>query len=214
MDHFFSVDDEYNDSNEVYNEKISLDELYDRKKEVEEKRFSIYKKILGRVHTKIRQTARQKHNEQYLFFVVPEFVFGIPKYDVSTCISFIIDKLTENGFAVKYTHPNLLFISWMHYIPAYQRERIRLETGVSVDGFGNVITKKKGAGDVRFQNDDSDDENDPKNFNNLILKTSKSLDNSTSSSSKQKEYRDIGSYRPSGLIYNQDLLKKLNDKFS
>ena len=36
-----------------------------------------------------------------------------------------MDKLTENGFIVKYTHPNLIFISWQHYIPYYERQEYK-----------------------------------------------------------------------------------------
>ena len=54
---------------------------------------------------------------------------------------YVINKLTENGFQVKYTHPNLLWISWQHYIPHYERANIKKQYGVSIDGFGNVIKK-------------------------------------------------------------------------
>ena len=139
MDFFNSNDD----NDDHFNEKISLDDLYDRKREVEQQKMKIYQTILNRVHTKIKLTARQKHDEQHLFYVVPEFVLGVPRYDVGTCISYIVTKLEENGFVTKYTHPNLLFISWKHYIPSYKRAQIKKETGLSIDGFGNQITDKK-----------------------------------------------------------------------
>lgn len=201
--------DYFDDDNiENFNEKISLDDLYDRKREIEKNRMNIYKKILARVHNKIRITARTKHNEHHLFYLVPEFIFGIPRYDVNTCISYIIDKLVENGFQVKYTHPNLLFISWNHYIPSYKRQEIKLNTGVSIDGFGNVIQKSK-KGQNNNKNDDDGDINtlmlNPKKNNNTEISISKS--------NSKKDYKDIDSYKPSG-IYNQDLLNKLKDKFS
>ena len=59
------------------------------------------------------------------------------------CTSYIIEKLIDNGFMIKYTHPNLLFISWRHYIPHYERAKIKKNTGVSVDGWGNVVVNKK-----------------------------------------------------------------------
>lgn len=198
MDHFFKNDD---DINQQFNEKISLDELYDRKREIEINRMNIYRRILGRIHNKIKLISRQKC-ETHFFYLVPEFIFGIPKYNVNICISFIIEKLEENGFHVKYTHPNLLFISWGHYIPAYKREQIKKETGVSIDGFGNIIKKND-------KNKNITDLSDPKS---LLLNISKDTDNSKNSKDKNNEqYKDINKYKPSG-IYNMDLLQRIKDK--
>lgn len=188
-----------NDDDDHFNEKISLDELYDRKREVEQNKMKIYKTILNRVHTKIKMTARQRHDEQYLFYVVPEFILGVPRYDVATCISYIVTKLEENGFVTKYTHPNLLFISWKHYIPSYKRAQIKKETGLSIDGFGNKITDKS-------------KKDEPKDVNSLLLDVKKDQNKGTKKKDETK-YKDISQYKPSG-IYNQDILNKLKNKFS
>lgn len=205
MDHFFSNNDHDDEQVRNYNEKISLDELYDRKREVEINRMNIYRKILNRVHNKIKTVSRKKCQTQ-LFYVIPEFMFGVPKYNVNTCISFIIEKLEENGFHVKYTHPNLIFISWGHYIPSYKREQIKKETGVSVDGFGNIIQKKNKNRNMSFNNEDP---TDPKN---LLLNLSNKNHNKKNEQNK-KEYKDINNYKPSG-IYNLDLLQRIKDKTS
>jgi hypothetical protein len=205
MDHFFK-NDEYDDINNTnFNEKISLDELYDRKREVEINRMNIYRKILNRVHNKIKTISRQKCETQ-LFYVVPEFIFGVPKYNVNTCISYVVEKLEENGFLVKYTHPNLLFISWGHYIPSYKREQIKKETGVSVDGFGNIVKKKSDKNRMKIEQLNS---NDPKNL--LLNMSNKNEDNINGSGNKKKEFKNISNYKPSG-IYNLDLLQKIKDK--
>lgn len=197
MDHFFS-----NDDNNYNNDKISLDDLYDRKKEIEDNRIKIYQKILGRIHTKIKYTARQKHDEQYLFYVVPEFVFGIPTYNVGTCISYLVQKLEENGFITRYTHPNLLFISWKHYIPQYKRDQIKEQYGVKVDGFGNVVQSKNA----------KERENNKGDINSLILKTNlNSKEQSMTAKKEKKEYKDISTYSPTG-IYSAELFEKLKNK--
>ena len=49
----------------------------------------------------------------------------------------------ENGFLVKYTYPNLLFISWRHYIPSYKRIEIKKRYGFKIDGFGNLVKEKE-----------------------------------------------------------------------
>ena len=54
----------------------------------------------------------QKSDDCYCFYAVPTFIFGVPLYDVTKCIIYIMEDLIDKGFYVKYTHPNLLFISW------------------------------------------------------------------------------------------------------
>ena len=122
-----------------------------------------YNKVLERAHTRIKTTSRQKNNEQCCWFVVPEVMIGVPKYDVASCIAFVIDKLKENGFILSYTHPNLVFISWKHWIPDYVRSEYKKKTGVAIDGYGNVVDKSKR--DSAIDGDDS-------NPNNLLLKKS------------------------------------------
>jgi hypothetical protein len=142
-------------------------------------------------------------------------MFGVPRYDVQTCIQYVMDKLHNNGFAVKYTHPNLLFISWKHYIPAYQRDEIRKQTGYRIDGFGKVISKDNG--ETR--------ENGHRPFSSVSTSDSVYSKRPTESpvQSQQKkvsfskfgdtEYRDVKSYKPSGnFVYDEDLLKSLNEK--
>lgn len=193
MNDFFSNDDK------EYNEKINLDDLYERKHEIELNRLHIYNKILGRVHSKIKLASRQKNNTDFTFYIIPEFIFGIPKYNVDTCISYIIDKLQENGFLVKYTHPNLLYIYWGHYIPSYRRTQIKKETGQSIDGFGNVIVNKN-----KPQEED---------INTMLIKKDNKEINENKSILKNKNYKDISTYKPQG-IYNIDLISKIKDKLS
>ena len=126
-----------------FNEKINMDDLFTQRKRTEEHKIKIYQKILARVHSKVKTTSRMRNNDKFCFFLIPEFVLGIPRYDMVNCTTYIIEKLIDNGFLIKYTHPNLLFISWRHYIPHYERVKIKKTTGVSVDGWGNVVVKKR-----------------------------------------------------------------------
>ena len=126
-----------------FTNKINLDSLYERKRQVDMNRLKIYDKILERIHKRIKITSRQQMNEHYCFFVIPEYVIGVAKYDVACCTSYLIEKLKENGFHIKYTHPNLLFISWDHYIPQYVRSEYKKQTGQQIDGFGNNIKQSE-----------------------------------------------------------------------
>ena len=185
---------------EQFEEKINLDSLFEKKRQHTLSRLSVYQKILNRIHERIKHTSRQKNSDEFCFYVVPEFMFGVPRYDVQTCVSYVMEKLEENGFVVKYTHPNLLFISWKHYIPAYQRDEIRKRTGYRIDGFGKIIHKEEPRSIKPLEN--TNDRNAKPHKKNV-----------TFSKNTGKEYRDVDSYRPTGnLVYNEDLLETLNEK--
>lgn len=181
-------------------DKISLDELYTRTKDVEDLRLRVYKKILNRAHQKIKYTSRQRDTGHFCFFIVPEFLVGTPRYDSAACIAYVMDKLTQNGFIVKYTHPNLLFISWQHYIPKYQRQNFKKKYGYSIDGFGNQVQEKK-----------KDTKNiDPTNMNALFAR--KQNVPTTVKKKDDKKYNQVSEYKPTGnLIYNTALLKKIEN---
>ena len=58
--------------------------------------------------------------------------------------AYVIEKLRENGFIIRYTHPNLLFISWKHWVPSYVRnEDFKKKTGQQVDEYGNLVKKEE-----------------------------------------------------------------------
>ena len=180
--------------------KINLDELYEQKRVSDLAKLNIYNKLLNRIHTRIKTTARQKNNNNICWFVIPEVMIGAPKYDRNECIPYLVDKLQDNGFIVKYTHPNLLFISWSHWIPSYVREEIKKKTGVVVDGYGNEVEKKN-------KDKDSDD--------NTVsgLLTSRAETTKQDKPDKNKDYASIDDYKPTGnLIYNKDLLKKIEER--
>ena len=182
---------------EPFNEKLNLDELYERTRETSQTKVKTYQKILARIHTRIKAISRQRNNNKFCMFVIPEFILGIPRYDIAECTNYVIEKLTDNGFQIKYTYPNLLFISWQHYIPKYQRSEIKKKTGVAIDGFGNVVTKKN-----KNNRDDS-------NPNSLLLmdKNVKMKDGKK----KPSNFKSTSSYKPTGnLIYNTNLLEKID----
>ena len=75
--------------------KINLDELYEYKKQCDKNTLHSYNIVLNRIHTRIKMTSRQKKNEQFCWFLIPEVMIGVPKYDVSSCIAYVIDKLKD-----------------------------------------------------------------------------------------------------------------------
>ena len=192
MDTIFTLGDENDEQ-----VKLNLDELYERKQQHDLNTLSTYNKILSRIHNKIKVLSRQHIDDQHCWYTIPEMIIGVPRYDHSGCTAYIIDKLRDNGFVVCYTHPNLLFISWKHWVPNYVRAEIKKKTGVIIDGHGNKVEGKDDKNSMI-------DSNDP---NELMFHRS----NDTKAVGG-KEYKAIDSYKPSGLIYNESLLRKIEDK--
>jgi hypothetical protein len=188
-----------------FTEKLNLDELYEKKRQHDLNQLSLFNKILNRIHVRIRLTSRQKLNEQFCWFVVPEVIMGVPKYDQGACIAYLIDRLQENGFNVKYIHPNTLFISWNHFVPSYVRTELKKKTGIVVNEYGVKVDE---AGD---QNKMITAGTDASNPNNLIFKEQ----NNANPEKPKKNYTPINSYKPSGnLVYGDDILSSLEEKFS
>ena len=90
---------------------INIDELNDTIKEKEKKKNIIYDEILKKCHNKIKLTAKN-NSHGYCFYTIPNYVYGSPLYNFKACIIYLFKTLSYNGFDVKYTHPNLLYISW------------------------------------------------------------------------------------------------------
>lgn len=92
---------------------ININELNSKIKKKEIDKEKIFEEILIKCHKRIKKSANQ-HNAHYCFYVIPRYVYGVPLYNHKNCLLYIIKSLTKNGFDVRYTHPNLLFISWLN----------------------------------------------------------------------------------------------------
>lgn len=92
---------------------LSISQLHRQIEKREEKKVKTYQKILDKCHYRIINT-NEKSSDCHCFFVVPTVVFGIPLYNVTNCVVYIMKDLTARGFRVYYTSPNLLFINWIN----------------------------------------------------------------------------------------------------
>jgi hypothetical protein len=187
------------DNLEDFSEKINIDELYEKKRQQDINKLALFNKILNRAHVKIKTTSRQKVDEQFCWFLVPETILGVPKYDQGACIAYLLDKLKISGFNVRYVHPNLLFVSWMHWIPQYIRTEIKKKTGIKVNEYGQKI-----------QEDEDEEKIITPDPNDYLLK----LNDVQKEKIQKKEYTPIKTYKPSGnLVYDDDILNKIENKF-
>ena len=181
--------------------KISIDELYEKRQKRDLKQLSIFNKILKRIHKRINYTAKNKNiKDDFIWFAVPEYLIGEPIYDKGDCIGYVVSQLENNGFFVKYVHPNALFISWHNWVPSYVRSEIKKRMGVVLDEKGNVIDKV-----------DNDNENNLDN--GLLNQPGENPDNKIIKNGK--EYSSIKDYKPTGnLVYGDDMMNKLEKKIN
>jgi hypothetical protein len=180
-------------TDEEAQQKINIDDLYEKKHQRDLKQLAIFNKILNRIHKRIQLTGRNKKNDRHIWFTVPEYIFGEPNYDQGECLGYLVSKLEENGFYVKYMHPNTLFVCWENWIPAYTRNEIKKKLGVVLDEKGNVI--EKGEQEV--------ESHDP-NVRMVQAAASKK---------EQRQFTPIGQYKPTGnLVYDPEMFEKLEKK--
>jgi hypothetical protein len=94
--------------------------LYKEEARRDATRIRIFNMVLTQIHNKIKAIARIPGNEKSLWYLVPEFLPGTPRFDIGEAIVYIVWNLRNTGYEVHYTHPNLLFISWRAYDERYK----------------------------------------------------------------------------------------------
>ena len=208
MAHFLYINDDDN------LRKVNIDELFENKQKKDLKQLSIFNKILNRINRRITLTGRTKNNARYVWFNIPEFIFGEPIYDKGDCIAYIVSKLEENGFFLRYIHPNTLFISWLHWVPSYVRTELKKKTGIIVNEYGEKIgleedpEEDEGKMTVSFKgpgtgigssNHTSKKEFDLKDTNQFMLKSSSNP--KEDKLQPKKNYKPIQTYQPSGDLF-------------
>ena len=204
-----------------FTEKLNMDELYEKKRQHDLNQLSLFNKILNRIHVRIRLTSRQKLTEQFCWFVVPEVIMGVPKYDQGACIAYLMDRLQENGFNVKYIHPNTMFISWNHFVPSYVRTELKKKTGIVINEYGVKMEEGGNQNKMILETSNSVKELKANNegmnnglMDNVVVNNGL-MNNGLIPEKPKKNYTPINSYKPSGnLVYGDDILSSLEDKFS
>jgi len=121
------------------NTKININDLYEKKREKDANELNLYKKILNKIHIKIREVSRKYTDQPFCWYPIPETILGYTLYDSGNCIAYVMEQLISNGFQVQYFHPHLLFIVWAFYVPQYIRDDFKKKTGYQVDEQGNVV---------------------------------------------------------------------------
>lgn len=89
---------------------LDINNLYDRINERNTKRLEKFDDILKKIHNRILYNANLE--KTYCFFQIPEFIIGVPLYNVNDLKNYLITSLKKDRFTLIYVEPNWLFISW------------------------------------------------------------------------------------------------------
>jgi hypothetical protein len=150
---------------EVDTPRLNIDELYQTKQKIDLNRLELFNKLLKRIHSKIIFISKKRDQYNFCSYVMPEILIGYPNYNLADCLNYIMSSLKNDGFRCRYIHPNLLFISWDHWVPSYVRDEIRKKTGITVDHLGNKIQEKKTS--FNLQNTNITSSKKQENINNI-----------------------------------------------
>ena len=98
---------------------VNIDDLRDRHISKCNIRTKIYEKLLEKCYYRINNSA--ENDLTYCIYPIPDFVLGMPTYNLAYCAAYIIFDLRRNGFNGRFFNPNVIFVQWNYEQPSYLR---------------------------------------------------------------------------------------------
>jgi hypothetical protein len=95
--------------------RLEPKDLYDRRVRRDHARLRSYNTLLEQIYHRVYSTSQLSGNTSSVLYNVPPFILGLPKMDMEDCIVYLVWQLRQSGFEVRFTWPNLLYISWRHH---------------------------------------------------------------------------------------------------
>lgn len=83
-------------------------------------RIRTYNVILNQIHNKIKATARIVGSHKAIWYVIPELIHGAPRFDMNDAVLYLVWNLRNEGYAVEFTWPNGLYVSWHAHDEVYR----------------------------------------------------------------------------------------------
>lgn len=77
-----------------------------------ERRMAAMRPVLSQIYAQIKKQAIHSTDAPYTIFEVPKFVFGYPLFKITEAREYLINVLSESGFAVWPVNNDYLLISW------------------------------------------------------------------------------------------------------
>tara|TARA_Y100000389_G_scaffold191342_1_gene217376 strand:+ start:123 stop:578 length:456 start_codon:yes stop_codon:yes gene_type:complete len=89
---------------------LNIKDLYETIQVRNVKRYEKFDDILKCIHNRIKSYA--KNERTHCFYQIPEFIIGVPLYNIKDLRDYLLNSLKKNGFQLMYFDPNVLFITW------------------------------------------------------------------------------------------------------
>lgn len=95
--------------------RLNPKDLFEQRVKRDSSRLRSYNQLLQQIHQRIYTTSQMNGNSNFILYTVPPFIFGLPKIDLQDCIVYLVHMLRQASYEVRYTYPNLLYVSWKQH---------------------------------------------------------------------------------------------------
>ncbi len=99
--------------------RLEPKDLFDKRARRDYARLRAYNTLLTQIYNRIYTTSQLSGSTASITYTVPPFILGLPKLDMEDCIVYLVFQLRQSGFEVRFTWPNMLWISWAHHEKDY-----------------------------------------------------------------------------------------------
>jgi len=96
---------------------INVNQLKDKHRQKCNNRTKIYESLLEKCYLRVNNAA--EHDKNFCIYQVPDFIWGMPAYNLAYCAAYIIYDLKRKGFETKFVNPNVIIIFWEYEEPIY-----------------------------------------------------------------------------------------------
>ncbi len=96
--------------------RLEPKDLFDKRARRDHARLRAYNTLLTQIYNRIYTTSQLSGSTASITYTVPPFILGLPKLDMEDCIVYLV---RQAGFEVRFTWPNMLWISWAHHEKDY-----------------------------------------------------------------------------------------------
>lgn len=103
--------------------QLNPSDLYDKRRAKDAARLRAYNKILEQIYNRVRTISKLPNSQCNLLYTIPPFILGLPKIDLEDCVVYLVYQLRHASYEVRYTPPNMLYISWLHHEKSYLVEQ-------------------------------------------------------------------------------------------
>jgi hypothetical protein len=103
--------------------QLNPTDLYDKRRAKDAARLRAYNKILEQIYNRVRTISKLPNSQCNLLYTIPPFILGLPKIDLEDCVVYLVYQLRHASYEVRYSPPNMLYISWLHHEKSYLVEQ-------------------------------------------------------------------------------------------